>query len=153
LSNQAFDVLPSDEEIVSFIKKLSHKGDVKSITELVVDHMYQPWRTFATIINKCLSGKITVEEEETEPAKKDKPTKKPATKNNILGFKSETLLGDSGDEADEQGDDERTESNDEPAETDNPKTSDDEEETEDEFVHTPPNYVPNDDEEYDESND
>ncbi|GKA98117.1 hypothetical protein Tco_0826011 [Tanacetum coccineum] len=59
LLNQEFDALPSDEEIVSFIKELGHKGDIKSITEVVVDHMYQPWRTFAAIINKCLSRKIT----------------------------------------------------------------------------------------------
>ncbi|GJS80796.1 hypothetical protein Tco_0730677 [Tanacetum coccineum] len=59
IPNQEFDALPSDEEIVSFIKELGHKGDIKSITEVVVDHMYQPWRTFVAIINKCLSGKIT----------------------------------------------------------------------------------------------
>ncbi|GKA02440.1 hypothetical protein Tco_0675105 [Tanacetum coccineum] len=57
--NQEFDALPSDEEIVSFIKELGHKGDIKSITEVVVDQMYQPWRTFAAIMNKCLFGKIT----------------------------------------------------------------------------------------------
>ncbi|GJX22031.1 retrovirus-related pol polyprotein from transposon TNT 1-94 [Tanacetum coccineum] len=56
--NQEFDALPLDEEIVSFIKKLGHKGDVKSITEVVIDQMYQPRRTFSRIINKCLSGKI-----------------------------------------------------------------------------------------------
>ncbi|GJU80568.1 hypothetical protein Tco_1282933 [Tanacetum coccineum] len=59
LSNQEFDALPSDEKIVSFIKELGHKGNIKSITEVVVDQIYQPWRTFASIINKCLSGKIT----------------------------------------------------------------------------------------------
>ncbi|GJZ83711.1 hypothetical protein Tco_0648884 [Tanacetum coccineum] len=59
LLNQEFDALPSDEEIVSFIKELGHKGDIKSVTEVVIDHMYQPWRTFAAIINKCFSGKIT----------------------------------------------------------------------------------------------
>ncbi|GJS81356.1 putative reverse transcriptase domain-containing protein [Tanacetum coccineum] len=59
LLTQEFDALPSDEDIVSFIKELGHKGDIKSITEVFVDHMYQPWRTFAAIINKCLSGKIT----------------------------------------------------------------------------------------------
>ncbi|GJX10407.1 hypothetical protein Tco_0200266 [Tanacetum coccineum] len=59
LSNQEFNALPSDEEIVSFIKELGYKGDIESITEVVFDHMYQPWRTFAAIINKCLSGKIT----------------------------------------------------------------------------------------------
>ncbi|GKF39228.1 hypothetical protein Tco_0119289, partial [Tanacetum coccineum] len=35
--NQDFDEILSDEEIVSFIKELSHKGDVKSITVVVVD--------------------------------------------------------------------------------------------------------------------
>ncbi|GJV02736.1 hypothetical protein Tco_1336305 [Tanacetum coccineum] len=59
LPNQEFVELPSDKEIVSFIKELGHKRDIKSITELVVDRMYQPWRTFASIINKCLSRKIT----------------------------------------------------------------------------------------------
>ncbi|GJY09454.1 hypothetical protein Tco_0377639 [Tanacetum coccineum] len=34
LPNQDFDELPSDEEIVSFIKELGHKGDIKSITEV-----------------------------------------------------------------------------------------------------------------------
>ncbi|GJS59559.1 hypothetical protein Tco_0654343 [Tanacetum coccineum] len=59
LPTQEFDALPSDEEIVSFIKELSHKGDIKSITVVVVNHMYQPWRTFTAIIIKCLYGKIT----------------------------------------------------------------------------------------------
>ncbi|GJU03992.1 hypothetical protein Tco_1114330 [Tanacetum coccineum] len=59
LSNQEFDALPSDEEIVSFIKELGHKGNIKSVTDMVVDQMHQPWRTFASIINKCPFGKIT----------------------------------------------------------------------------------------------
>ncbi|GJZ31985.1 hypothetical protein Tco_0577032 [Tanacetum coccineum] len=59
LLNQEFNALPSDEEIVSFIKELGHKGDIKSVYNAVVDHMYQPWRTFASIINNYLYGKIT----------------------------------------------------------------------------------------------
>ncbi|GKC92876.1 hypothetical protein Tco_1158318, partial [Tanacetum coccineum] len=59
LPNQEFDAPPSDEEIVIFIKELRHKGNIKSVTDVVVDQLYQPWRTFASIINKCLSGKIT----------------------------------------------------------------------------------------------
>ncbi|GJZ55881.1 hypothetical protein Tco_0611074 [Tanacetum coccineum] len=54
-----FDALSSDEEIISFIKELGHKGDIKSITKVVVDHMYQPWRSVTIIISKCLSGKFT----------------------------------------------------------------------------------------------
>ncbi|GJY37673.1 hypothetical protein Tco_0424037 [Tanacetum coccineum] len=59
LPTQDFDELTLDEEIVSFIKELGHKGDIKTVTEVVIDQMYQPWRTFAAIINKCLSRKIT----------------------------------------------------------------------------------------------
>nr|GEY23963.1 hypothetical protein [Tanacetum cinerariifolium] len=55
---QDFDELPTDEDIVSFFKELGHTVEIKSITN-VVDQMHQPWRTFATIINKSLSGKIT----------------------------------------------------------------------------------------------
>ncbi|GJV30698.1 hypothetical protein Tco_1387146 [Tanacetum coccineum] len=48
-----------NEEIVTFIKEIGYKGDLESITELFTDHMYQPWRTFASVINICLSGKTT----------------------------------------------------------------------------------------------
>ncbi|GJW15445.1 retrovirus-related pol polyprotein from transposon TNT 1-94 [Tanacetum coccineum] len=59
LPNQEFDAPPLDEEIVTFIKELGHKGDNKSVTKVVVDQMHQPWRTFATIINMCLSRKTS----------------------------------------------------------------------------------------------
>nr|GEY92206.1 pyruvate, phosphate dikinase regulatory protein, chloroplastic [Tanacetum cinerariifolium] len=59
LPNKDFDELPLDDEIVSFIKELGHKRDIKYVTKVVVDQMYQPWRTFAATINKFLSGKIT----------------------------------------------------------------------------------------------
>ncbi|GJR65742.1 hypothetical protein Tco_0011807 [Tanacetum coccineum] len=32
--------------------------EIKYLTDITVDHLHQPWRTFAAIINKCLSGKI-----------------------------------------------------------------------------------------------
>ncbi|GKC49962.1 hypothetical protein Tco_1072707 [Tanacetum coccineum] len=56
---QDFDELPTDEDIVSFFKELGHTGEIKSITDVVVDQMRQPWRTFDTIINRSLSGKTT----------------------------------------------------------------------------------------------
>ncbi|GKB74549.1 hypothetical protein Tco_0935961 [Tanacetum coccineum] len=69
--------------------------------------------------------------------------------------------GDSGDEANIQGDDEDVQdsddepqqANDERNDYDNQVTNNDEEETNDEFIHTPPNYVPTDEETNDESND
>ncbi|GJZ08606.1 hypothetical protein Tco_0542889 [Tanacetum coccineum] len=41
------------------VDELGHTGEIKSIIDVVVDQMHQPWRTFATIINKSLSGKTT----------------------------------------------------------------------------------------------
>nr|GEU95175.1 ATP-dependent DNA helicase PIF1-like [Tanacetum cinerariifolium] len=54
---QNFDKVPTDEDMVSFFKELAHTRDIKSITGVVVDLMHQPWRNFATIINRSLSGK------------------------------------------------------------------------------------------------
>nr|GFB32296.1 hypothetical protein [Tanacetum cinerariifolium]GFB32308.1 hypothetical protein [Tanacetum cinerariifolium] len=56
---QYFDALPSDEEIMSFLTELGHTGEINSLGDVVVDHMHQPWRTFAALINKSLSGKTT----------------------------------------------------------------------------------------------
>ncbi|GKC46831.1 hypothetical protein Tco_1064553 [Tanacetum coccineum] len=58
LPDQEFEEPPSEQEILSFTKELGHTRKIKNITAVVVDHMHQPWRTFAAIINKCLSGKI-----------------------------------------------------------------------------------------------
>ncbi|GKE91043.1 hypothetical protein Tco_1572138, partial [Tanacetum coccineum] len=56
---QNFDELPIVDVIMSFFKELGHTGEIKLITDVVVDQMHQPWRTFATIINRSLSGKTT----------------------------------------------------------------------------------------------
>ncbi|GJR17104.1 hypothetical protein Tco_0965631 [Tanacetum coccineum] len=56
---QNFDEPPTDEVIVSFFKELGHTREIKSIIDVVVNQMHQPWRTFATIINRSLSGKTT----------------------------------------------------------------------------------------------
>ncbi|GKC74631.1 hypothetical protein Tco_1120514 [Tanacetum coccineum] len=58
ISGQEFDEPLSEEETLSFIKELGHSGVIKLITDVKVDHLHQPWRAFATIINKCLSGKV-----------------------------------------------------------------------------------------------
>ncbi|GJT12064.1 hypothetical protein Tco_0859106 [Tanacetum coccineum] len=55
---QEFDEPLTEEEALSFIYELGHSGEIKYITDVIVDHMHQPWRTFASIINKCLCGKI-----------------------------------------------------------------------------------------------
>ncbi|GKD86520.1 hypothetical protein Tco_1357674 [Tanacetum coccineum] len=59
LPGQKFEDLPFEEEILSFIRDLGHTGEIKVLTDVNVNHMHQPWRSFAAIINRCLSGKTT----------------------------------------------------------------------------------------------
>ncbi|GJT22437.1 hypothetical protein Tco_0892374 [Tanacetum coccineum] len=44
---------------LTFLIDLSYKGALYKHTNMFVNHMHQPWRTLAAIINKCLSGKTT----------------------------------------------------------------------------------------------
>ncbi|GJV03283.1 hypothetical protein Tco_1336852 [Tanacetum coccineum] len=53
------DPLPSEEDTVSFLRDLGHTRVINSLNDVVVDQMHQPWRTFAAIINRSLSGKTT----------------------------------------------------------------------------------------------
>ncbi|GJX59088.1 retrovirus-related pol polyprotein from transposon TNT 1-94 [Tanacetum coccineum] len=59
LPGQKFKDPPFEEEILAFIRELGYPRDIKSLSDVKVDTLYQPWRTFGTIINKCLSGKAT----------------------------------------------------------------------------------------------
>ncbi|GKE90684.1 hypothetical protein Tco_1571779, partial [Tanacetum coccineum] len=52
------DVL-DDDTTLTFLIDLGYKGPLNRHTNMFVDHMHQPWRTLAAIINKCLSRKIT----------------------------------------------------------------------------------------------
>ncbi|GJS98370.1 hypothetical protein Tco_0819540 [Tanacetum coccineum] len=59
VQGQDFDALPTDEYIVSFLRELRHTKEINSLNDVIVDQMHQPWRTFASIINRSLSGKTT----------------------------------------------------------------------------------------------
>ncbi|GJX32568.1 hypothetical protein Tco_0242423 [Tanacetum coccineum] len=54
-----FTNIPDNDTTLAFLIKLGYKGLMYKHTNMFVDHMHQPWRTLATIINKCLSGKTT----------------------------------------------------------------------------------------------
>ncbi|GKB02572.1 hypothetical protein Tco_0830661 [Tanacetum coccineum] len=54
-----FDPLPSEEDNVSFLRELGHTGEINSLNDVVVDQMHQPWRTFAALMNRGLSGKTS----------------------------------------------------------------------------------------------
>nr|GEU49626.1 hypothetical protein [Tanacetum cinerariifolium] len=46
---------PFKEEIHAFMSDLGYPGNIKTLSEVKVEILPQPWRTFETIINKCLS--------------------------------------------------------------------------------------------------
>ncbi|GJU89939.1 uncharacterized mitochondrial protein-like protein [Tanacetum coccineum] len=59
LPGQKFIDPPFKEEILTFMRELGYLGNIKLLSNVKVDTLPQPWRTFGTIINKCLSGKVT----------------------------------------------------------------------------------------------
>ncbi|GJY97867.1 hypothetical protein Tco_0514777 [Tanacetum coccineum] len=54
--NKKFVEPPLEKEILIFLASLGHSGDIRKITDVNVNKLHQPWRSFAAIINKCLSG-------------------------------------------------------------------------------------------------
>ncbi|GJT52372.1 hypothetical protein Tco_0978529 [Tanacetum coccineum] len=49
----------SEKEIIRFINKLRCPNPIKIVSALRVNDLYQPWRTFLTMINRCLTGKAS----------------------------------------------------------------------------------------------
>nr|GEY14679.1 hypothetical protein [Tanacetum cinerariifolium] len=54
---QSFAELPFEEEILEFLRFLRHSAQIKILTDVNVNKLYQHWRSFAAVINKCLAGK------------------------------------------------------------------------------------------------
>nr|GEW26097.1 hypothetical protein [Tanacetum cinerariifolium] len=54
---QAFDEPPFKDEILAFIRFIRHSVPIRTLTDVNINKLYQPWRSFAAIINKCLTGK------------------------------------------------------------------------------------------------
>ncbi|GKD15444.1 hypothetical protein Tco_1199851 [Tanacetum coccineum] len=57
LLGQKFVDPPFEEEILTFMRELGYFGNIKLLSNVKFEILAQPWRTFGTIINKCLSGK------------------------------------------------------------------------------------------------
>ncbi|GKC07407.1 hypothetical protein Tco_0999017 [Tanacetum coccineum] len=58
-SQPRFIAPSSEEELVTFIQELGSSGKCNMLSAIPTDQMNQPWRTFAAIINRCISGKTT----------------------------------------------------------------------------------------------
>ncbi|GJU43185.1 hypothetical protein Tco_1200451 [Tanacetum coccineum] len=57
--NEDFVAPSSEEVLLAFLIELGYKGLLDHLARMFVDHMHQPCRTLATIINKSLSGKTS----------------------------------------------------------------------------------------------
>ncbi|GKE90987.1 hypothetical protein Tco_1572082 [Tanacetum coccineum] len=71
LPRQKFVDPPFEEEILAFIRELGYSGNVMSLSDIKVDTLPQPWRTFDTIINKCLSDLVYQIENKVSKKNKD----------------------------------------------------------------------------------
>nr|GEX95789.1 retrovirus-related Pol polyprotein from transposon TNT 1-94 [Tanacetum cinerariifolium] len=59
IPGQAFAELPFEEEILDFIRFLGHSETIRTLTDVNINKLYQPWRSFTAVINKCLTGKTS----------------------------------------------------------------------------------------------
>nr|GEY37293.1 putative ribonuclease H-like domain-containing protein [Tanacetum cinerariifolium] len=57
LPGQSFVEPSFEEEILSCLPFLGHSGAIRKLTDVNINKLHQPWRSFAAIINKCLTGK------------------------------------------------------------------------------------------------
>nr|GEU76045.1 reverse transcriptase domain-containing protein [Tanacetum cinerariifolium] len=57
--DQQFKEPPFEEAILTFLRDLGHSGEIKVITDVNVNKLRLPWRSFAVVVSKRLSGKST----------------------------------------------------------------------------------------------
>ncbi|GJZ53733.1 hypothetical protein Tco_0608618 [Tanacetum coccineum] len=71
LPGQKFVDPSFEEEIFDFIRELGYPRNMKSLSNVKVETLPQPWRTFGTIINKCLSDLVYQIENKVSKKNKD----------------------------------------------------------------------------------
>nr|GEZ20572.1 retrovirus-related Pol polyprotein from transposon TNT 1-94 [Tanacetum cinerariifolium] len=52
IPSQSFDELPFEEEILDFIRCLEHRAIIRTLTDVNINKLYQPWRSFAGLYHK-----------------------------------------------------------------------------------------------------
>ncbi|GKD01764.1 hypothetical protein Tco_1172038 [Tanacetum coccineum] len=51
---------PTQDTLINFVNSLGYPKEVKHLSNVVTNDMFQPWRALTTIINLCLTGKTSV---------------------------------------------------------------------------------------------
>nr|GEU91695.1 integrase, catalytic region, zinc finger, CCHC-type, peptidase aspartic, catalytic [Tanacetum cinerariifolium] len=57
IPGQSFDELPFEEDILECLWFLRHSAHLRTLTDVNINKLFQPWRSFGAVINKCLTGK------------------------------------------------------------------------------------------------
>ncbi|GKD44746.1 hypothetical protein Tco_1269391 [Tanacetum coccineum] len=65
--NNNFTPPPNSNTIISFVNDLGYPNVVRTLSGVVTNDMYQPWRALATIIILCLTGKTSAIERPRAP--------------------------------------------------------------------------------------
>nr|GFA86324.1 hypothetical protein [Tanacetum cinerariifolium] len=52
LPHQSFVEPPFEEEILAILHFLGHSGEIRKLTDVNINKLLQPWRSFAAIVNK-----------------------------------------------------------------------------------------------------
>ncbi|GJX16388.1 hypothetical protein Tco_0217220 [Tanacetum coccineum] len=56
-NNQSFSSPPTPDVLIKFVNDLGYPKFVRTLSAVVTNDMFQPWRALTTIINLCLTGK------------------------------------------------------------------------------------------------
>nr|GFB43427.1 hypothetical protein [Tanacetum cinerariifolium] len=58
-NNRAFTNPPSSDTLIHFVNELGYPKEVKQLSNVITNDMFQPWRAITTIINLCLTRKTS----------------------------------------------------------------------------------------------
>ncbi|GJR18331.1 hypothetical protein Tco_0966858 [Tanacetum coccineum] len=58
-NNKAFSSPPTQDTLINFVNDLGYPKEVKHLSNVITNDMFQPWRALTTIINLCLTGKTS----------------------------------------------------------------------------------------------
>ncbi|GJR28713.1 retrovirus-related pol polyprotein from transposon TNT 1-94 [Tanacetum coccineum] len=58
-NNNAFSSPPTLDVLIKFVNDLGYPKVVRTLSDVVTNDMFQPWRALTTIINLCLTGKTS----------------------------------------------------------------------------------------------
>ncbi|GJS31215.1 hypothetical protein Tco_0491835 [Tanacetum coccineum] len=58
-NNKAFSSPPTQDTLINFVSGLGYPKEVKHLSNVITNDMFQPWRELTTIINLCLTEKTS----------------------------------------------------------------------------------------------